>query len=101
MGGSAQTGKGSEVGMRLIDADALIGKISKVYDIEEKEDLMWAKGLHYSKVIIREEPTIDAVPLVRCKDCKKHDTYDCHITYLTTQKSQNDWFCADGERTDT
>ena len=34
--------------------------------------------------------------LVRCKDCKKHDTNDCHITYLTTQKTPNDWFCADG-----
>lgn len=37
-------------------------------------------------------------PLVRCKDCKKHDTYDCSITYLTTQKTPNDWYCADGER---
>ena len=36
--------------------------------------------------------------IVRCKDCKKHDTYDCNITYLTTQKTPNDWFCADGER---
>jgi hypothetical protein len=36
--------------------------------------------------------------LVRCKDCKYHDTYDCSITYLTTQKTPNDWFCADGER---
>ena len=44
---------------------------------------------------LKEQPEI-----VRCKDCKKHDTYDCHITYLTTQKSQNDWFCADGERLD-
>ena len=36
--------------------------------------------------------------VVKCKDCKKHDTYDCSITYLTTQKTPNDWFCADGER---
>jgi hypothetical protein len=39
--------------------------------------------------------------LVRCKDCKKHDTYDCSITYLTTQKTPNDWYCADGERRET
>jgi hypothetical protein len=38
------------------------------------------------------------VAVVRCKDCKKHDTYDCHITYLTAQKTPNDFFCADGER---
>ena len=36
--------------------------------------------------------------IVRCMDCKKHDTYDCNITYLTTQKTPNDWYCADGER---
>ena len=42
--------------------------------------------------------TYEINELVRCKDCKKHDTYDCHITYLTTQKTPNDWYCADGER---
>ena len=36
--------------------------------------------------------------IVRCKDCKKHGTYDCHITSLTGQTSADDWFCADGER---
>ena len=45
--------------------------------------------------MLKEQPQI-----VRCKDCKKHDTYDCNITYLTTQKTPNDWFCADGERKD-
>ena len=38
--------------------------------------------------------------IVRCKDCKKHNTYDCHITYLTTQKTPNEWFCADGRKKD-
>ena len=36
--------------------------------------------------------------IVRCKDCKHWGEYDCHITSLTGQKSQKDWFCADGER---
>ena len=36
--------------------------------------------------------------LVRCKDCKKHGDYDCHITSLTSQTTLDDWFCADGER---
>ena len=35
--------------------------------------------------------------VVRCKDCKKYSSYDCHITSLTGQKSSDDWFCADGE----
>lgn len=45
--------------MRLIDADTLIKEINKVYAVQEKEDLMWAKGLHYSKAIIRSMPTIE------------------------------------------
>lgn len=40
----------------------------------------------------------DHTEIVRCNDCKKHDTYDCTITYLTMQKTPNDWYCADGER---
>lgn len=36
--------------------------------------------------------------VVRCKDCKKQGSYDCHITSLTGQTSTDDWFCADGER---
>lgn len=38
----------------------------------------------------------DTRELVRCKDCKKQGSYDCHITSLTGQKSSDDWFCADG-----
>ena len=36
--------------------------------------------------------------IVCCKDCKHWGEYACHITSLTGQKSQSDWFCADGER---
>ena len=69
--------------MRLIDADTLKHEIAKVMPSRTEVFLV-----------------IDGMPdvIVRCKDCKKHDTYDCHITYLTTQKTPNDWFCADGER---
>ena len=42
------------------------------------------------------EPFKDVVSVVRCKDCKKQGSYDCHITSLTGQKSSDDWFCADG-----
>lgn len=39
--------------------------------------------------------------IVRCKDCKKQGSYDCHITSLTGQTSSDDWFCADGQRKET
>lgn len=40
-------------------------------------------------------PTVDAVPVVRCKDCK-HAEEDCEIAFHFGEK--DDWFCADGER---
>lgn len=50
-----------------------------------------------------EQPTVDAVPVVRCEDCKHYkdgfcynpNTYDDEKTCGNTTK---DWFCADGER---
>lgn len=59
--------------MRLIDADAL------VEDIEEYQKSMmfdsYAERMHFDEMIdfavdhLEEAPTIDAVPVVRCKDC--------------------------------
>ena len=53
--------------MRLIDADALIQKRShaKAYAPE-----MYVIGQGY----VMDAPTIDAVPVVRCRECKSHGT---------------------------
>lgn len=50
-------------------------------------------------------PTVDAVPVVRCRDCKYWDTvsgstfapmhHQCKITKLM---STGTWYCASGER---
>ena len=43
-------------------------------------------------------PTVDAVPITRCKDCKWYDTeYHCKLNGYSCGKSP-DWFCADGKR---
>jgi len=34
--------------------------------------------------------------LIRCKNCKNHGDYECPITMLTSQVTDDDWFCADG-----
>ena len=49
--------------MRLIDADALIDTL---YDHE------FASYIDKGEVstVINDEPTVDAVPVIRCKDCK-------------------------------
>ena len=40
-------------------------------------------------------PTVDAVEVVRCKDCKYFKTRLCE-----NEDNYDDWFCADGERKD-
>jgi hypothetical protein len=53
--------------MRLIDKDALK---SKVQAQEWKRDPAVMLALDWIYMLINEQPTIDAVPVVRCKDCK-------------------------------
>lgn len=49
--------------MRLIDADALIDMLGvSDTDIEIQE-------------LLNEAPTIDAVPVIRCKDCRFYKTH--------------------------
>ena len=87
--------------MRLIDADAL----PKLLDAEYKQTmkLIWegekhldnlAEGFteasHIAKYIA---PTVDAVPVVRCKDCRYFKMYKCRMG-----DSSHDDFCSYGER---
>lgn len=84
--------------MRLIDADALIEEIQSVYVEEKSEDPKWAIGLRYSKHIVRNMPTVDAVRIVECKDCIKHETYDCPLR-LEGMHPEDDFYCKQGKRT--
>lgn len=49
--------------MRLIDADALLNRMRKdpLFDLVE---------IHGVSGVIEAEPTVDAEPVIRCKDCK-------------------------------
>lgn len=45
--------------------------------------------------------TIDAVPMVRCKDCKYHEDEEIGMVYCPNAFGGwvgENWFCADGER---
>lgn len=75
--------------MRLIDADALMDNVNNTF----------APFV----TLLSDAPTIDAVPVVRCKDCKYFlEDGDCfceNIEQYEHEKSVSpDWFCADGER---
>ena len=84
--------------MRLIDADALYKRIPAYVCVpctfsEEIEEIEKdCKDCVVQRVmnIVDNFPTIDAVEVVRCKDCKWFKKRDwCKVP---------DWFCADGER---
>ncbi len=93
--------------MRLIDADALDGKLIPNCPIEEGGIPLKDFATH--KKILKLYPTIDAVPVVRCKDCVHW--YDregvCLKIYSDGNVSADAWqerkpddFCSYGERKD-
>ena len=59
---------------RYIDADALRDKLQNEIDkgIPPYDDVMGAIrcGVRLARNIVEDEPTVDAVPVIRCKDCK-------------------------------
>ena len=54
-------------------------------------------GIFRAEQTLKEMPTVDAVPGVRCKDCTFHNEINCP-QYYRRNELPDDWFCADGER---
>ena len=94
--------------MRPIDADAflkdiLTAGIGKTIIEYSESDIGY---------MIRKRPTIDAVPVVRCRECKHRYTENCpmyfHDFYWLegygeyvdddTDHTEDDYFCPKGER---
>ena len=84
--------------MRLIDADELIAVCEILINTSTNGYLF-----EQAKWLAQDAPTIDAVPVVRCKDCKwwtkqeaslqgRCDAYGMYPTGA--------WYCARGERKD-
>ena len=88
--------------MRLIDADALYRKVKMETNPYGKPTIDYDSGV---KVLewIDKAPTIDAVPVVRCKDCKwlydEMDDYCCRSHRGLVRICENS-FCSYGERKD-
>lgn len=92
--------------MRLIDANALMKNIGKIPQL---------RGITYGRMkkAVEETPAVDAVPVVRCKDCKFrgfdfcpmcHDEYtydeDDGGDYYTVDNTEDDGFCHNGAKMD-
>ena len=61
--------------MRLIDADALIEDIKSFWDWDSIDGITATTVLKQTITDISHAPTIDAVPVVRCKNCKHFRTF--------------------------
>lgn len=90
---------------RLIDANALLRKKYEVYEPEDPEQ--WGSRSYTHKVVsvedVKKAPIVDAVEVVRCKDCKHFDVGDefnrplcMHPNGLKT--AHESLYCPYGER---
>lgn len=83
--------------MRLIDADALIkgGWVLERHGISNSL---------LSVMSLADVPTVDAEPVVRCKDCKYRKTERCQMYWESEDgREQYNWetdddFCSSGKR---
>lgn len=111
--------------MRLIDADALRRRIcchmaGVIYrgdgyiptgkDSDSPYEFLrgYEEGAkQIANMVLNDKNIVDAVPVVRCKDCKhwggRHGTNECSLITTITEptywaKTQPDDFCSSGER---
>lgn len=96
--------------MRLIDADALANDL--LYDVEmdanaldntdlvgiERERIQFDKDCKQNCVYyLTETEPIDAVKVIRCKDCKRYDSHN-HRCKVWNHGINVEDFCSRGER---
>ena len=85
--------------MRLIDADKLV-------DALYANEFATLCPLDEVSGVIDEAPTVDAVPVVRCRDCKKSGLTEFGKRYCSKPMGafygcipvEDDFFCSGGKR---
>lgn len=89
--------------MRLIYADQMAVDESEAYmsaQVQVTDDLKWLVNFAaHSKIqrLIADTPTVDAVPVVRCKECKwTGGDFVCYRGVMVQHKPED--FCSYGER---
>ena len=73
--------------MRLIDADKL--EVISYKDTEGREDTFDA-GVQWMAELIDKQPTVDAVPVTWCKDCKDFRRNNENDPYCTNRRGLDD-----------
>ena len=84
--------------MRLIDAD-------RAMEIVRDQGIAHPNAYHltnYATLILREAPTVDAVEVVRCRECKHCDPENYHCDHpmgtAAPLRRKPDDFCSYGKR---
>lgn len=87
---------------RWIDADALKVDLELMYDNQDDKDEPYNIGVRGAINMVNKQPTIDAVSVVRCEECKKShiDGKTTHHLWCTEWGRSTDTFgyCERGER---
>ena len=92
----------SSNGKRLIDADKLLEIYKKwIPQLLSKEDEGDRRGVETCITVLEDMQTVDAVPVVRCQECKHCDPENYHCdhpmgTAAPLKRKPND-FCSYGE----
>ena len=96
--------------MRLIDADALASALNNGRLKEQTgRAVPFNAGVAFALTMVEYAPTIDAVPVVRCKDCKCSNVYQVDSDFkmerwcdggFIPKSVQDDDYCSWGERKD-
>lgn len=99
--------------MQLIDADALTAAIEDAdwYHVSLRGNLVFGAGLYDTPLykaddiyqVLKDAPTVDAVPVVRCKDCKHRVEYTKMCAHPDAYgwdalETEDEGFCYRGER---
>ena len=90
---------------RLIDADALEKEFTDFVRASNNSDFEPTPNWNDAVSLVGSAPTVDAVQVVRCGECKHFkkplspDMWGwCKKVSMDNKATVEDWFCADGER---
>lgn len=97
--------------VRLIDADKLLGIYKKwIPQLSSKKDEGDRRGVETCIAVLEDMPTIDAVEVVRCKDCKYHHweqepchgktVHYCELPHMRGVEVFEEFFCYYGKQKD-
>lgn len=101
--------------MKMYDADSLVAKLEAAQnDLLMRGQIAAERNVaKFALQVVYDEPTVDAEPVVRCKECKHRMTYECPMCheedyyddddgwgYVIRNRTEDDGFCHKGAKMD-